>query len=135
MTKNAARSVEQDQRPTWTRFLDVILRTAHVLVISVLFGGAVFKIPMAEIMLWRVLALASGAALIASEVAHDLHWPSQGRAIMVFIHVGLFGLVYLQPDLAVPCLCAALIIGMAGSHMPKRFRYWSIIHQKEIDRL
>ncbi len=47
---------------------------------------------------------------------------------MVYIHVGLFGLAYLRPNLAIPCLLVALIIGMTGSHMPKKWRFWEFIH-------
>jgi hypothetical protein len=124
---------KQNKRPAWTRILDVVLRTAHVLVISLLFGGVFFKIPAAQVLLWRYFAIASGCALIASEVLHGRHWPVQGRGVMVFIHIGLFGLVYLRPDLAVACIIAALVIGMLGSHMPKRLRHWSFIHRRVID--
>jgi hypothetical protein len=123
----------QNQRPAWTRILDIVLRTAHVLVISVLFGGAVFKIPAAWLLPWQYLTVASGCALIVSEVLHSLHWPYQGRGAMVYIHVGLFILVCFQPGLAIPCLVAALVIGMLGSHMPKRFRHWSFIHGRVED--
>jgi len=47
---------------------------------------------------------------------------------MVDIYVGLIGLACLRPNLAIPCLLVALIIGMAGSHMPKKYRYWEFIH-------
>ena len=119
--------------PSWTRYLDIVLRTVHVLVISVLFGGAVFKIPAARLLPIQILSMVSGGALIASEVSHRPHWPSQGRGLMVYIHAGLFGLAILQPDLALPCLLAALVIGMAGSHMPKKLRYWEFINRRGQD--
>jgi hypothetical protein len=120
----------QNQRPAWLRFLDIILRTAHVLVISVLFGGAVLKIPVAGLFHWQYLAAGTGIALIASEVLHSRHWPYQGRGVLVFIHIGLFSLVGFRPDLALPCLLAAIVVGMFGSHMPKRLRYWSFVHRQ-----
>ncbi len=121
-------SGKQTKRSAWTRILDVALRAAHVLLISVLFGGAVFKIPVHQLLPWRFPAIASGIALIASEVFHNLHWPYQGRGVMVYMHVGLFVLYCFRPDLAIPCLSTALVIGMAGSHMPKKLRYWSFMH-------
>jgi hypothetical protein len=128
MDDNGTISGKQNKRPAWTRLLDIVLRTVHVLVISVLFGGAVFKIPVTRLLPWQTLAIASGSALIASEVLHGRHWPYQGRGVMVFIHVGLFSLVCFRPDLAIPCLFAALVFGMLGSHMPKKLRHWSFIH-------
>ena len=112
--------------PSWTRYLDILLRAAHVLGISVLVGGTVFKVPAARLLPFQILSLLTGAALIASEVSHRGGWPRQGRGLMVYLHVGLFGLASLRPGLALPCLLAALVIGMAGSHMPKRWRYWEV---------
>jgi TctA family transporter len=124
---------KQNQRPAWTRYLDILLRSAHVLVISALFGGAVFQIPFDRLLPWRYLAAATGIVLIASEVAHRRYWQYQARGLMVYIHAGLFGLVVFRPGLAVPCLLAALIVGMFGSHMPKRLRYWSFLHGRVKD--
>jgi hypothetical protein len=126
----AAISSQQTRRPTWTRLLDILLRAAHVLVISILFGGAVYKIPFAQLVPWKTIVLVSGGALILSEFFYDRHWPTQGRGILVYLHAGLFGLVYFRPGLAVPCLLAALLLGMLGSHMPKRFRHWSFLHRR-----
>jgi hypothetical protein len=130
---NVPISEKQNQRPAWMRWLDVVLRAAHVLVISVLFGGTFFKIPVEALLRWRQLAIATGCALIVSEVFHSRHWPYQGRGVMVFIHVGLFSLACLQPRLAIACLVAALAVGMLGSHMPKKLRHWSFIHGRVKD--
>jgi hypothetical protein len=115
------------------RLLDVILRAVHVLAISILVGGVFFKIPYHALLLWRYLTVATGCALIVSEIFHSHHWPYQGRGVMVFIHLALFSLACLKPRLAIPCLIAALIVGMLGSHMPKKFRHWSFIHRQVKD--
>ena len=107
------------------RFLDIALRTAHVLVISVLFGGAVFRIPADQLVPWQHLAMATGAMLIVSEIIHHTHWLTQIRGVMVLIHAGLLGLAMLQPDLAVIFLSSSLVFGLVGSHLPKKIRYWS----------
>ena len=124
---NGSISGNRPRRPAWTRFLDIALRTAHVLVISVLFGGAVFRIPADQLVSFQRLAVVTGAALTASEIIHHLHWFTQVRGVMVLVHAGLLGLVIHRPDLAVFGLLTALILGMAGSHMPKKIRYWSFI--------
>jgi hypothetical protein len=118
-------SAERQKAPAWTRALDVALRTAHVAVAGVLFGGTVFGVPFYRLLSWHHLAIATGGALIASEVCHRRHWPYQGRGLMVFLHIGFLGLIHLRPDLRVPALTAALVFGMVGSHMPKNLRYWS----------
>jgi len=124
---------KKTKRPAWTRVADIILRTAHVAMIGVVFGGAVFGVPFSRFILWNYLAIATGCALIASEVYHCRHWLYQGSGVMSLIHIGLFGLIVLRPDLLVPLLTAALVFGMVGSHMPKRFRHWSFVHGRVVD--
>ena len=123
---------KRNKRPAWTRTLDVVLRTAHVAVTSVLFGGAVCGVPFYRLFSWYYLAIATGCALIASEVYHCRHWPYQGRGVMALIHVGLLGLIHLRSDLLVPVLTAVLVFGMVGSHMPKNLRYWSFVHWRVV---
>ena len=122
---NSPIPVTQSRRPAWTRFLDIALRTAHVLVISVLFGGAVFRIPTDQLVPWQHLAMATGVMLIVSEIIHHTHWLTQIRGLMVFIHAGLLGLAIFRPDLAKIFLGASLVFGLVGSHLPKKIRYWS----------
>jgi TctA family transporter len=124
---NASISGKQNRRPGWTRFLDIALRTAHVLVISILFGGAVFRIPTDQLVPWQHLAMATGLMLIVSEIIHHTHWLTQIRGLMVFIHAGLLGLAILRPDLAVIVLLSSLVFGLVGSHLPKKIRYWSYV--------
>ncbi len=119
---------QRNKRPAWTRAVDVVLRTAHVAATSILFGGAVYGLPVYMLSSWRHLTLATGCALIASELYHWPHWPYQGRGVMGLIHIGLLGVVYLRPDMLRPALIAVLVFGMVGSHMPKKLRYWSFIH-------
>ena len=123
----------KNKRPSWTRTLDVVLRTAHVAVTSILFGGAVCEVPFYKLFTWHYLAIATGCTLIASEVYHSRHWPYQGRGVMAIIHVGLLGLVHVRPDLLAPILTAVLVFGMVGSHMPKSLRYWSFVHRRVMD--
>jgi hypothetical protein len=130
---NGSISEVQNEHPAWKRCLDIVLRAAHVLVISVLFGGAVFKIPADQLLPFQILSIITGGALIASEVNHRRHWPTQGRGLMVYIHGGLFGLASFQPKLSIACLLVALVIGIAGSHMPKKYRFWEFIHRQGKD--
>ena len=118
-------SEQKKKRPLWTRFLDIALRAVHVLVISLLFGGEAFKVSGSQLILLQHLAVVTGGALIVSEVYHRPHWLTQIRGVMVLVHAGLLGLAIARPGLAVPCLTAALVVGLAGSHMPKKFRHWS----------
>ncbi len=130
---NSEASKFKNKRPLWTRALDVVLRTAHVAVTSVMVGGAVCEASLGQLMLWHNLAILTGCALVLSEIYHSRHWMYQGRGAMVVIHVGLLGIIHIRPDLMVQVLIAVLIFGMVGSHMPKSLRYWSFIHRRVMD--
>ena len=133
MNSNFDVSSVKKKRPIWLRAVDTLLRTCHIGVTSVLFGGAVCDVPFNQLMLWHNLAIATGCALIISEVYHCGHWIYQGRGVMALIHVGLLGIIHFRQDLIVPVLTAVLAFGVIGSHMPKILRYWSFIHGRVVD--
>jgi len=126
-------SEKRIKHPAWTRALDIAIRTAHVAVTGILFGGAVFEVSYERIIPWYYLAVVTGCGLIASEVYHRPHWLYQGRGVMALIHIGLLGLIRLLPDLQIPLMSVVIIFGMLGSHMPKKIRYWSFIHGRVMD--
>ncbi|RPI76433.1 MAG: hypothetical protein EHM45_12930 [Desulfobacteraceae bacterium] len=124
---------KKTKRPAWTRVADIILRTAHVAMIGIVFGGAFFGVAFSRLILWNNLVIATGCGLIASEVYHCRHWFYQGSGVLGLIHIGLFGLIRLRPGLAAPLLTLSLILGMMGSHLPKKFRHWSFVHGRVMD--
>jgi hypothetical protein len=134
MDQNGSIAEAPNKGRSWTRALDIVLRSMHVLVISALFGGAVFRVPAEQLLLYRALAAVSGVALIASEAFHRRGWPRQGRGLLVYIHIGLFSLACAWPKLAPACLASALVIGLTGSHMPRNLRYWDFIHRGGKDK-
>jgi hypothetical protein len=51
---------------------------------------------------------------------------------MGLLHAGLFAYIYVRPDLRASLGATALVIGMIGSHMPKKLRYWSFLHGRVV---
>jgi hypothetical protein len=133
MSDNFENREKKNLRPLWTRWLDVLLRTAHVGAMSVLFGAAVCGVGFCNLFMWHNLTIATGSALVASEIYHSRHWFYQGRGIMALTHIGLLGLIHLHPELMTSVLTAVLAFGMVGSHMPKSFRYWSFVHGRVME--
>jgi hypothetical protein len=41
-------------------------------------------------------------------------------------------MIHLEPIWTVPLLWSILVTGCIGSHMPRRFRHWSLLHGKEM---
>lgn len=120
-------------RPTaqW-RWLSIIIRTAHIGFAAVFFGGCVLHVASAQLGFWPHGTLATGTALLLLEWRHDLHWPHRGKGLLVILHVGLVLLIPLHPGLTVPLLWGALVSGCIGSHMPRRFRHWSLLQGPEV---
>jgi len=133
MDANAGKKAAKKSRPAWMRVLDIILRTAHIGVAGILFGGFVFETPFPQLLIWHDLTIVTGCGLLVLELLHSLNWPHQGRGMMGILHIALPGIIHLQPHLAVPYLWATLIIGCVGSHMPRSYRHWSILYREVVD--
>jgi hypothetical protein len=112
------------------RAAGIALRTAHLMAMAVLAGGAWLGVPAAELRgaLWATVL--SGLALVASEASHSRHWVYQGRGLFTLAHVGAAALASAWGPAA---LAAALAIGAVGSHLPKGLRAWSLRHRAVVD--
>jgi len=126
-------TTEKLHRPGWMRALDIFLRTAHIGVAGILFGGFVFHVPFPKLHIWHGLTVLTGLSLLGLEIRHSLNWPHQVRGVMGIFHVGLPGIVHLCPSLVVPLTWATLVFGGVGSHLPRRIRHWSVLYRKEVD--
>jgi hypothetical protein len=114
------------------RWFSIVVRTCHIGVGAVFFGGCVLHVPFAQLALWHHLAIVTGGGLLLLELLHDMHWPFQGKGLLCLLHVFLGVMIHLKPDLTVPLLWAILISGCIGSHMSRHFRHWSILHGWEV---
>jgi hypothetical protein len=75
---------------------------------------------------WRHLTIAAGGFL-PLEWRHDPRWPHRGKGLLALLHLGLCALIHWAPALTAPLLWMMLISGSIGSHMPRKFRHWSIL--------
>jgi len=114
------------------RWLGIAVRTGHIGVASVFFGGCLLLVPYAHLSFWHHLVIATGCVLLLLEWLHDRHWPHRGKGLLGLLHACLGLLIHLKPGLTVPLLWIILVTGCIGSHMPRRFRHWSILYGREI---
>jgi hypothetical protein len=124
---------EKKRRPGWVQALDLVLRTWHIGVTSVLFGGVVCSVSIVQLFTWHHLAIASGCALIVSRVCQSRHWFYQVRGIMALTHVGLLGIVHVHPEYSVPVLTAVLILGVFAANLPGYIKQWSLLHRCRVE--
>lgn len=116
----------------YARAISIGLRTFHIAAIGILLGGHVFDVPADRLFVWLLLSLISGAGLIGIELYGSCKWLYQGKGVLVLLKLLLLAAVALWWEQRVALLLAVLAIGSVGSHMPGRFRYYSIVHRRVI---
>jgi hypothetical protein len=113
-----------------TRAANIALRTAHIAAMGVLLGGHAFDVAPERLKLSLWLTIASGVALAMVEAGPRLLWFHQGRGLMTMAKLALMCAVPLAWDYRLPILLAVVVLGSVGSHMPARYRYYSVIYRK-----
>ena len=116
----------------YARGISIVFRTVHIAAIGILFGGHVFAVSDTRLVPWLYLSVISGAGLIGIELYSSCKWFYQGKGILVLIKLLLVAAVAIFWEQRVWLLLLALVIGSVGSHMPGRFRYYSIRHRRVI---
>lgn len=132
MDRKIAEPWEQPRALPGVRPLRTTLRTAHLLAFGALYGGHVYGVGAER--LWPALlaTVATGAAFMALEMYRTPLWPVQIRGLVTFVKVALVAAVALWWDLRLVFLTAAVVVGGVSSHMPGRYRYYSIVHRRVI---
>jgi hypothetical protein len=112
---------------------NITFRTAHIAVTGVLVGGHVFDVPAERLLGWLYAAILTGAVLVLLEAFPHTRWLYQGRGVMVLVKLGLLCLIPFMWRYRVPILVCVIVLGSVGSHMPARFRYYSLLHGRVLD--
>jgi len=114
------------------RAWNIILRTLHLAAMGILVGGHAFDLPPERLTVSLWACIASGIALGISEVGPNLIWFHQIRGLMTICKLALICSVPFVWDFRLPILLVVVAIGSVGSHMPGRFRYYSLIYREVI---
>ena len=115
------------------RALNIALRTAHIGAMAVLLGGHAFDVTpeRLEVILW--LTIGTGIALAAVEAGPRLLWFHQVRGVLTMVKLALICAVPLAWDYRLPILLAVVVVGSVVSHMPGRFRHYSVVYRRVIN--
>lgn len=114
------------------RGIRTALRTAHIIAFAALFGGHVFGVPAERLVAALWATLGTGTSLVALEIYHTPVWAVQLRGLATFLKCLLVALVAVWWDSRVVLLAATIVIGSVSSHMPGRFRYYSVLHGRQV---
>jgi len=111
---------------------NIAFRTAHIIAMGILLGGHAFGATEAELLPSLWLTIVSGVALTISEAGFRLLWFHQVRGLMTLTKLGLLCSVPLLWEYRMTILLVIAAIASVGSHMPARFRYYSVIYRRVI---
>ncbi|MFQ5656606.1 MAG: hypothetical protein ACE5G5_03630 [Candidatus Methylomirabilales bacterium] len=125
--------------PEQIRFLpgarawSITFRTLHLAAFGVLLGGHAFAVDPEKLLPSLWLTILSGIGLIALEVyATGFYWLFLGKGVAVLVKLGLLVAVPFFWEQRVWLLLAVVVIASVGSHMPSRFRHYSLLHRRLI---
>lgn len=114
------------------RAWNITFRTAHIAAMGILLGGHAFDVPSSRLTVSLWLSVATGVTLGAMEAGPRLVWFHQVRGLMTMGKLLLVGAVPFFWSWRLPILLAVVVIASVGSHMPARFRYYSVIYRQVI---
>ena len=114
------------------RALNIALRTAHIGAMGILVGGHAFDVTPERLKVSFWLTIGTGAALAAIEAGPRLSWLHQGSGLMTMAKLALLCAVPLAWDYRLPILLAVIVIASVGSHMPGRYRHYSVVYRRVI---
>lgn len=112
------------------RLCKVGLRTAHLMATSLLVGGYAFNVSAPRLAPWLYVAIATGVAMIFFEAYPKLDFVFEGWGLMTLVKLGLLCVMGVTVRARMPILLAVVAVASIGSHMPRRWRHYSLLHRR-----
>lgn len=106
------------------RLLNVACRTAHLLAVAWLVGGAAWGVAAERLgpALWWTTG--TGVVLVALEVAAaGVRWLMEVRGLTVLLKLALLGALPWAGEARVAVLVAVVVLASAGAHAPRWLRH------------
>lgn len=122
--------LQNSRPPSATRLLQVALRTVHIMAMALLLGALPFGAGFEQLQVAILLTVGSGLALFALDLAKSPQVLFQGSGIAVLVKLALLGCGHLWPGQRIAWYLAATAVASIGSHMPGRWRHYSLLHHK-----
>jgi len=114
------------------RALNIALRTAHIGSMGVLLGGHAFDVTPERLKVSLWLTVGTGVALAALEAGPRLLWFHQGSGVMTMAKLALLCAIPLAWDFRLPILLLVVVIASVASHMPRRYRHYSVVYRRVV---
>lgn len=118
-----------------SRACNIALRTAHIGATGMLLGGHFFGIAAGRLLPLLYVAILTGAALGIAEVYPNWRSVFEVRSLVIASKLVLLCLIPLLCDYRVGILLIVLVIASTGSHMPRRFRHYSVLEHQRMEAM
>lgn len=110
------------------RGVSLLLRTLHLVSFGILLGGHTFAIDADRLLPALYLTIASGVGLMALEISTiGPHWLFMGKGAAMLVKLLVLLAVPYAWDYRLPLLLLVVTIASVSSHMPGRYRHYSIL--------
>lgn len=121
------------QHQSATRGISIALRTLHLASFGILLGGHAFGIESDRLRLVLYFTIGSGIGLVALEIyITGLYWLLLGKGIMVLLKLAILLAVPALWEYRLPLLLVVVVLASVGSHMPARYRHYSLLEGRVI---
>ena len=114
------------------RAIRIGLRTAHLVAFGAYYGGHVFGVEAERLIPALVGAVGTGVLFAAFEVWCAPIWLVQVRGVATYLKLALLLCVPFLWEWRVALLTLVVAIGSVVSHMPGRYRYYSLRHGRVV---
>ena len=115
-----------------SRACNIALRTAHIGVTGMLLGGHFFGIAAGRLLPLLSVAIVTGVALGIAEIYPNWRSVFEVRSLVIASKVLLLCLVPLRWNYRFAILMVVLVMASAGSHMPRRYRHYSVLEHENV---
>jgi hypothetical protein len=112
------------------RAWNVGARTVHLGATGVLVGGHFFGVPADTLLPWLYAAIASGAVMFAVELYSSFDWLTELGGLAVVLKLALLSAIPFAWSARVPMLFVVVAVAGIGSHMPGRYRHYSLRYRR-----
>ena len=115
-----------------SRACNIALRTTHIGATGILVGGHVFGVDAARLVPFLYMAILTGVGLGVAELYSSWRGVFEIRSLVIASKLLLLCLVPLLWNYRVAILFLVLMVASVGSHMPGRFRHYSVVEQQNV---
>ncbi len=124
-------STTKRKKIPYARVWNIAFRTLHLVFISILVGGHAFGGTADQLRPLLYCVIITGGGMLVADAYPSLDFLHQGWGLFLLFKLALLCLVPFMWSYRLPILIVVVIIGSVGSHMPGKFRHYSIIYGPE----